>query len=91
MVTIDSADKSSVDNIKEVAWVQQQVRAELNDLRAGVTIDKFYTEEADGSVTYKMDVVKEYLNTLKDKERNELTAKNTSAWMMAVQIALEKL
>ena len=80
-----------MDNIKEVAWVQQQVKAELSDLRAGVSVDNFYTKEADGTVTYKMDVVKDYLNTLKDKEWRELTAKNTSAWMMAVQIALEKL
>ncbi|MBO7505047.1 hypothetical protein J6T66_02625 [bacterium] len=90
-VTIDAADKSGAENIREVAWVQQQVKAELNDLKNDVSVDKFYETEADGSIKYKMDLVKDYLNTLKDKEWNQLIQKNTSAWMMAVQIALEKL
>jgi peptidoglycan hydrolase-like protein with peptidoglycan-binding domain len=36
-----------------------------------------------------MDTVKSYLTTLKDKSRTELTSKNSSARIMAVQIALE--
>jgi hypothetical protein len=36
-----------------------------------------------------MDLVKKYLETKKDKTYSELlTSKNTSAWIMAVQIAL---
>jgi peptidoglycan hydrolase-like protein with peptidoglycan-binding domain len=38
-----------------------------------------------------MDAVKSYLTTLKDKSRTELISKNTSARMMAVQIALESM
>ena len=91
--TINAANKSSAENIKEkkeTMRVQQQVKAELNALTGNVE-DNFYKKEEDGSITYNMDLVKEYLDTLKDKEWKELTSKNTSAWMMAVQIALEKL
>ena len=37
-----------------------------------------------------MDAVKNYLTTIKQKNWSELTSKNSSAWIMAVQIALEK-
>jgi zinc carboxypeptidase family protein len=37
-----------------------------------------------------MDAVKNYLTTIQQKNRSELTSKNSSAWIMAVQIALEK-
>ena len=37
-----------------------------------------------------MDAVKNYLTTIKQKNWSDLTSKNSSAWIMAVQIALEK-
>ena len=38
-----------------------------------------------------MDLVKQYLTTIKDKEWKGLKAENSSAWIMAVQIGLESL
>ena len=72
--------------IKEIDWVQQQVKAELQDLQK----ESFYATWEDGKVHYDMDAVKNYLTTIKQKNRSELTSKNSSAWIMAVQIALEK-
>jgi len=72
--------------IKEIDWVQQQVKAELQDLQK----ESFYTTWEDGKVNYDMDAVKNYLTTIQQKNRSELTSKNSSAWIMAVQIALEK-
>ena len=37
-----------------------------------------------------MDAVKNYLTTIQQKNWSDLTSKNSSAWIMAVQIALEK-
>ena len=99
--TIRSDNTSSAENIKEkreTMRVQQQVKEELNSLRAGVA-DNFYEKKEDGSVSFRMDLVKEYLTKLYDKVKdkttaeawNELKKQNTAAWMMAVQIALEKL
>ena len=72
--------------IKEIDWVQQQVKAELQDLQK----ESFYTTWENGKVNYDMDAVKNYLTTIKQKNWSDLTSKNSSAWIMAVQIALEK-
>ena len=72
--------------IKEIDWVQQQVKAELQDLQK----QSFYSTWEDGKVNYDMDAVKNYLTTIKQKNWSELTSKNSSAWIMAVQIALEE-
>ena len=72
--------------IKETDWVKQQVMAELQDLQK----ESFYTTWEDGKVNYDMDAVKNYLTTIKQKNWSELTSKNSSAWIMAVQIALEE-
>ena len=72
--------------IKEIDWVQQQVKAELQDLQK----ESFYTTWEDGKVNYDMDAVKNYLTTIQQKNWSELTSKNSSAWIMAVQIALEE-
>ena len=61
--TIRSDNTSSAENIKEkreTMRVQQQVKEELNSLRAGVA-DNFYEKKEDGSVSFRMDLVKEYL------------------------------
>jgi len=89
MTTIENG-KSSADNLKEIAWVQQQTKEELNTLTNNVE-SNFYEKNADGTVTYKMDLVKQYLNSIKAKNWNELVSKNSSAWIMAVQIALESM
>ena len=80
--------KSSADNLKEVAWVQRQTKEELNNLTSNVE-DNFYKKEDDGRISYNMDLVKNYLDSIKDKSWAELKQKNTAAWIMAVQIALE--
>ena len=72
--------------IKEIAWVQQQVKTELQALQKA----SFYTTWDDGKVNYDMDTVKKYLTTIEQKNWSQLTSKNSSAWVMAVQIALEK-
>ena len=72
--------------IKETDWVKQQVMAELQDLQK----ESFYTTWEDGKVNYDMEAVKNYLTTIKQKNWSDLTSKNSSAWIMAVQIALEE-
>ena len=72
--------------IKEIDWVKQQVKAELLDLQK----ESFYTTWEDGKVNYDMEAVTKYLTTIKQKNWSDLTSKNSSAWIMAVQIALEK-
>ena len=72
--------------IKEIDWVQQQVKTELQNLQK----ESFYTTWEDGKVNYDMDAVKNYLTTIQQKNRSDLTSKNSSAWIMAVQIVLEK-
>ena len=72
--------------IKEIDWVQQQVKTELQDLQK----ESFYTTWEDGKINYDMEAVKNYLTTIQQKNWSDLTSKNSSAWIMAVQIALEK-
>jgi len=90
---------SSLDNIREVDWVKQQVNEELKALTTNVK-DNFYKKEGDTDVvTYDMDVVKNYLSNLSDQVKDQdtktawetLKSKNAAAWIMAVQIALESM
>lgn len=87
---------SSQENLSahEQLRVTQQIKAELNNLQSevtnSITAEKFY-EIKDGTVHYHMDLVKQYLRTIKDKEWKDLKAENSSAWIMAVQIGLESL
>lgn len=87
---------SSKDNLSnhEQLRVSQQIKAALNNLQSevtnSITAEKFY-EIKDGTVHYHMDLVKQYLRTIKDKEWKDLKAENSSAWIMAVQIGLESL
>ena len=88
--------KSSQENLSahEQLRVTQQIKAELNKLQSEIAnttkSEKFY-EIKDGTVHYHMDLVKQYLRTIKDKEWKDLKAENSSAWIMAVQIGLESL
>jgi hypothetical protein len=51
------------------------------------TGDSFY-EINNEKVILKMDIVKNYLEKIKDKERSDLKASNAAARIMAVQIAI---
>ena len=74
---IDQVDRSN-------EWVKKQVREELIKLNK----ECFYEIDWE-EVTYNMDTVKHYLNSVKDKKTwKELTMKNSSVLIMAVQIAL---
>lgn len=76
--------------LKEINWVKQQIKAELQSLQSTATQEAFYTKNPDtGKVDYNLATVKSYLESIKDRDWKGLRAKNTSAWIMAVQIALE--
>ena len=75
-------------DIREIEWVKQQVKAELSSLQQPVQQELFYQKDGD-KVTYNLPLVKTYLEHIKEKSWSELTQKNSSAWIMAVQIALE--
>ncbi|MCR5412046.1 MAG: hypothetical protein K6E76_03530 [Patescibacteria group bacterium] len=89
--------RSSQENLSnhEQLRVTQQIKAALNNLQSevtnSITAEKFYEIKEDGNVHYHMDLVKQYLTTIKDKEWKDLKAENSSAWIMAVQIGLESL
>ena len=88
MTTIENG-KSSADNLREIDWVKKQTTDALNSLSTDLA-SNFYEKSTDmKEVSYKMDVVKKYLDSIKDKDWWELTEKNSWAWIMAVQIALE--
>ena len=98
---IDSNNQSSSENLRKVVWVDKQTEEALNKLWTD-TEKKFYEEDSEKKViTYKMEVVKQYLTLLYEKVKdienpreawNKLVEEwNTSAWIMAVQIALESL
>ncbi len=92
--TINSSNESSRDNVREINWVKDSTRRELEAVKSEVTAldwkEWFYTEDADWKIKYDMDAVKNYLNWLKDRPyaATKLQA-NSTPWIMAVQIALE--
>ena len=59
-------ERSLADNIKEIDWVRQQVKEDLNDLTRNAE-DNFYEIKDNGKVSYKMNLVREYLISV-DKE-----------------------
>ena len=85
------------ENLKQIDWVDSEIKAELSALWQNV--DSFYEVKQD-SIEFKEDVVKQYLVKLRDEVKDMETKaawqhlaskENNSAWIMAVQIALEKL
>ena len=84
---MENFEQASQD-IREIEWVKQQVKAELSSLQLNVEQELFYQKDGD-KVTYNLPLVKTYLEHIKEKSWSELTQKNSSAWIMAVQIALE--
>ena len=98
---IDQNKQSSSENLKKVPWVEKQTEEALNNLWEDAE-KSFYVEDAEKHVvTYKIWVVKQYLSKLYDKVKDIENVReawiklveegNTSAWIMAVQIALESL
>ena len=90
---------SWVENIRKDSpeWVTQKIKEELSSLQADITSNKkemFYDVDSDEewreTVTYNMDLVKKYLDTIKNLDWSEIQQK-WSAWIMAIQIALESI
>lgn len=86
MTTIENG-RSSADNLREIDWVSQQVKKELDKLNISVG-DNFYEKKGD-SVEYNMTLVISYLESIKGKSYVEMTKSNSAVMVMAVQIALE--
>ena len=80
--------KSSGKSVETRERVIRSVEDELREFTNEVS-KNFYKKNENWEEEYDMDLVKKYLETKKDKTYSELlTSKNTSAWIMAVQIAL---
>lgn len=80
--------KSSKENVNDTKErVKSQVDKELQQLTNEIW-KNFYSINENWEVEYDLDLVKKYLETKKDKQYSELKSQNTSAWIMAVQIAL---
>ncbi len=89
MTTIENGT-SGADNLNEVLWVTNLVQQELKKLQQNLG-DNFY-EKNGNTVTYKMDVVKNYLKHIQDIKWNQyIKTPTSSVWVMAIQIALESL
>ena len=76
----------SASEIQEIAWVVDNVKSELQELKK-----EFFFEKDDKEVRYNMNAIKDYLSFLKDKSWNELAKEHQFPATMAVQIALRKL
>jgi len=82
-MTIEQQKETSP-KYKEINWVSKQVKEELKRFNK----EKFYEKNGE-EIIYNMDTVKQYLWVLKDKKTwKELISKNSSAMVIAVQIAL---
>lgn len=85
MTNLESFSQESAE-LKEINWVTNQVKAELQALQQ----DPFYSKNQDtGQVDYNLTTVKDYLQTLQEMDRKALVSKKSYARIMAVQIALE--
>jgi len=83
--------KSSKENVNDTKErVKSQVYKELQQLTNEIW-KNFYSINENWEVEYNLDLVKKYLETKKDKQYSELKSQNTSAWIMAVQIALSSV
>ena len=83
--------KSSKENVNDTKErVKSQVDKELQQLTNEIW-KNFYSINENWEVEYNLDLVKKYLETKKDKQYSELKSQNTSAWIMAVQIALSSV
>jgi peptidoglycan hydrolase-like protein with peptidoglycan-binding domain len=81
---------NSRENFNEIGRVREQVQQELRVLKR-TTFYSLSADENSVEVEYDLPLVQEYLTSLKNKSRTELTQKNTSVRIMAMQIALESM
>ena len=84
--TMKEVFTQSASEIQEIAWVVDNVKSKLQELKK-----EFFFEKDDKEVRYNMHAIKDYLSFLKDKSWNELTKEHQFSATMAVQIALRKL
>lgn len=78
------SEEESLNSAKEKEVSESGKRESLNNMENN---DLFY-EISDKKATLKMDIVKKYLEMIKDKEWSDLKSSNSATWIMAVQIAL---
>lgn len=96
-----NGDKSSIDNVNEIDLVQQDVKKSLNFLAKEIKNSTwnigddfykshFYEKNADGTVSYNMKLVEQYLNEFEKWSHEQWhDIYGDPACVMAVQIALE--
>lgn len=90
--SLDTKFETSSAEFQEIERVKQQIKAEVSALQTNTTKETlFYSKTTDGKIVYDMNLVKNYLTELQDRTREGLTTKNSSAWIMAVQIALKSM
>jgi protoheme ferro-lyase len=82
---VQSHVSASAENYKKIDWVDDQTSEDLKDLRKSIE------ENGQTKEVFDVSVAKAYLETLKSKSWEELSAKNSASWIMAVQVALESL
>ncbi|MDR2540302.1 MAG: peptidoglycan-binding protein [Candidatus Peribacteria bacterium] len=81
---------NSTENFKEIDRVKDQINQELQNLKKTTEQTLFHKNNGE-KVEYDMDLVKEYLTSKQNKSYAELSKEKSSAWIMAVQIALESM
>ncbi len=77
------------DSFKNIDWVKEQVNSELNALKDSLKTEKIHFVQENWE--YDINLVKDYLQIIQNKSFEELSKKNSSAWIMAVQVALDHL
>ncbi len=90
----------SMEDVRLLDWVTSEVKKWLNTLKSNLKnnedasevkskeINDLFYEINDKKVVLKMDIVKNYLEKIKNKEWADLQSEDASSWIMAVQIAL---
>ena len=86
------------EEIKQIDRVNSQLKELENELKSNnqetqqqtesEKIDGLFYEINNNKAILKMDIVKNYLEKIKNKSRDELKSANSAVWIMAVQIAL---
>lgn len=83
--------ESTLNNLKEIDATKVQMTETLRSLNLNPENSFYKVDTAKNTISYDMNAVKAYLETIKDKSWDDLTKTNVRAWILAVQIALEAL